>query len=152
MMPDHAFKQKLFAKCLEILDGKISALQSALKELTEGAQNDSKSSAGDKHETSRAMMQIEQENISRQLDELLRERNELALVDISSSSVVKKGSLIKTNHGYLFLSVAIGKVITDSNDVIVLSPQSPLGRKLTGLTAGSSAEVNGVQYRIDEID
>jgi transcription elongation GreA/GreB family factor len=146
-----SFKQKLFSACVELLNEKIKSLYTLLNDLTAGAENDAKSSAGDKHETSRTMMQIEHENISRQLEGLLKEKNVLSLTDIDTGAYITKGSLIHTNHGYIFLSVALGKIKVDTTEVMVLSPQSPIGRKLSGLTEGDSVEVNNTQYSIEEV-
>ena len=151
MKPSAELKQKLFTECLKILDERISQLTASLNDLTQGAESDAKSSAGDKHETARAMMQIEHGNLSHQLDELMKERNELAQTDISITSKIKKGSLIKTNHGNFFLAVALGKVMAENLTVIVLSPQSPLGGKLFGLSAGDAVDMNGVKYMIEEV-
>jgi hypothetical protein len=146
-----AFKRKLFSACMALLDEKIKGLYTALDDLTAGAETDSKSSAGDKHETSRAMMQIEHENLSRQLDGLLKEKNELAGIDIGRSEFIRKGSLIKTNYGYIFLSVALGKITVDAENVITLSPQSPLGKKLLNHSEGDTVETNGIKYEIKEV-
>ncbi|HKC67728.1 MAG TPA: hypothetical protein VKG26_05825 [Bacteroidia bacterium] len=145
-------KEKVYDACLQIVNKKIQALQNTLHELGEGALNDGKSSAGDKHETARAMMQLEQEKISKQLDELLAQKSFLQKTDITLKSMhITKGSLIKTNKGYLFLSIALGKIIIDGIDVIILSPQSPLGIKLIGLQSQSSVEVNKIVYMIEEV-
>jgi len=145
------FKQKIYSACLQLLEKRITALSSELNDLTEGAKNDSKSSAGDKHETARAMMQIEQANIGQQLDGLLKEKNELTNIDIGNKAYVAKGSLIKTNHGYLFLSIAIGKLIIDDIPVMVLSAQSPIGKKMLGKIKEDVVEINGVKYIVEEL-
>jgi hypothetical protein len=152
MKPSPALKQKILSVCLNILDERIKALRASLRDLTEGAENDAKSSAGDKHETARAMMQLEHENISRQLDELLKEKNELVQTDITTDTIIHKGSLIRTNHRFLFLSIALGKVEIDGTEVMALSPQSPLGRKLIGLSASDVVEMNGIQYTVEEVN
>ncbi|HXD94609.1 MAG TPA: hypothetical protein VNX01_15495 [Bacteroidia bacterium] len=145
-------KQKIHAACLQVVNKKIEALQNTLQELGEGALSDGKSSAGDKHETARAMMQLEQEKISRQLDEVLAQKSVLQKIDATlTSTQITKGSLVKTNKGYLFLSIALGKLMVDSIDIIVLSPQSPLGLKLMSLAAKSSVEINTVTYLIEEV-
>jgi transcription elongation GreA/GreB family factor len=36
--------------------------------------------------------------------------------------------------------------------VIALSPQSPLGAKLIGLTVGGFAEINNTQYTVENIE
>ena len=146
------FKEKVFATCLQLLDTKIQALQNTLQELAEGAISDGKSSAGDKHETARAMMKLEQEKISKQLTEVLAQKTILEKIDYTvKSTQIIKGSLIKTNKGYLFLSVALGKINIEGMDVIILSPQSPLGLKLMGLTAKSTVEINTTTYRVEEL-
>jgi len=145
-------KQKTHAACLQVVNKKIQVLQNNLQELGEGALSDGKSSAGDKHETARAMMQLEQEKISKQLDELIIQKTILQKIDATlKSTQIIKGSLVKTNKGYLFLSVALGKLIVDDIDVIILSPQSPLGLKLMGLQAKSSVEINKVTYLVEEV-
>lgn len=145
-------KEKVHAACLQLLTDKIRVLQDNLKALTQGAENDNKSSAGDKHETARAMMQLEQEKLSKQLDDLLKQRDVLLKIDTKNEPrQITKGSLVKTNKGYLFLSIPLGKLSMENIDVIVLSPQSPLGLKLLGLTTNTSVHTNGINYLIEEI-
>ena len=124
-------KQKLHAKCMELMDEKLAFLQNALLDLAQGAQNDSKSSAGDKHETARAMMQIEQEKLGRQLAEAKVMKSELERVNPEIvNQQVGKGSLVKTNLGYLYISVGLGKIVVDTNSIMTLSAESPLGKQL----------------------
>ena len=145
-------KQKIYNHCLQILVQKIEEINSALKTATESANNETKSSAGDKHETSRAMMQIEQEKLGKQLKELQAQRSELEKIDISKiSNQIAKGTLVKTDKGFLFLSIGLGKISVDAEPVFVVSPQSPLGSKLIGLKENDSAEMNGVIYKIEEL-
>jgi len=145
-------KQSVYTTCLQLLNNKITTLQNTLHELGEGAINDGKSSAGDKHETARAMMQLEQEKISKQLDEVLAQKTALQKIDVTiSTEQITKGSLIKTNKGYLFLSIALGKINVEGVDVIILSPQSPLGLKLMGLQVKSSVAINSTVYIIEEV-
>ena len=134
-------KQKVIDACFIVLEEKINSLKNILLELEEASQSDSKSSAGDKHETARAMMQIEQEKISRQLGELLEQKTQLE----------KGGVLIKTNKGFLFLSIALGKVLVDESTVMAISPQSPLGIKLNGLRTGDKTSINGADYLIESV-
>lgn len=146
-------KQKVYDACLSSLEAKIAFLKNILTGLEEGAESDSKSSAGDKHETSRAMMQLEQEKISSQLKELLSQK--LVLEKIKAASTggqVKPGSLVKTDKGYLFLSIALGKLAVDDISIAVISPASPLASKLQGLTTGSAVEVNGTRYLVESVE
>ena len=99
-------------------------MQVILNELNDSAKNETKSTAGDKHETALAMLQIEQENT----------RNKL------------------TNHGYLFLSIALGKITVEHQQIIALSPQSPLGLKLVGAKINDEIELNNLKYVIESIE
>ena len=144
--------QKIYNHYLRVLNEKITALQQVLNDLKESGANETKSTAGDKHETALAMLQIEQANIRAQLKEVLDQKVVYEKIDPSLSPVaVVNGSLIKTNRGYLFLSIAAGKAIVDGNAVIALSPQSPLGLKLIGLKVNDVAEINAAQYTIESI-
>ena len=145
-------KEQIYNECVQLLQQKVNDFTEALHELTAGVENDSKSSAGDKHETARAMAQLEQEKINRQLSEVSIQLELLQQININIPSLkVIKGSLVKTDKGLLFLSVAIGKLFIDDKAVIVLSPQSPLGQQLTGLQVKDAAEINGTRYAIEEV-
>jgi hypothetical protein len=98
------------------------------------------------------MLHIEQENTNQQLKEALKQKILFSKIDphVSTSKIIN-GSLIKTNKGHFFLSIALGKIIVDSTTVIALSPHSPLGQKLMGLKANDAAEMNGTRYIIESI-
>ena len=146
------FKGKVCQQCLQVVSDKFSGLQKALNELKESISNETKSTAGDKHETARAHLQIEQEHISRQLREVLDQKAILEQTDFSiESSAVIKGSLLKTSKGYLLISIAAGKLNVDGITVFALSPLSPLGTKLMGLKVGDAAKMNELNYTIEAI-
>jgi len=147
-----SLKQKVFTSCIKLLDTKIEALKKELMELQQGVENDSKSSAGDKHETARAMMQIEYEKLSVMLNDQLYKKSDLEKTDIKSvTGKIKNGSLVKTNYGYLFLGPTVGKIIVDDIAVMTVSLQSPIGLKLSGQKVGNSIEVNGMNYVVENI-
>ena len=136
-----------------MLNEKIRLLQTVLAELKETGANETKSTAGDKHETALAMIQIEQANKRAQLDALFLQKAALDIIDPSvTASQVVNGSLIKTNKGYLILSVALGKATVDNKIITALSPQSPLGTKLMGLKTGDTAVVNNNEFIIESIE
>lgn len=128
-------------------------LQKVLADLKDSGANETKSTAGDKHETALAMLQIEQANTRAQLQEVLNQQAALEKINPElSAEIILNGSLIKTNRGYLFMSVALGKAVVDGTPVIALSPQSPLGQRLMGLKAGEVAEINGVAYIVESLE
>ena len=146
-------KQKIYNHYLGVINDKIKLLQQVLADLKESSSNETKSTAGDKHETTLAMLQIEQANIRGQLKDVLDKKTALEKINpLLTTTKIVNGSLIKTNKGYLFMSVALGKAIIEGIAVTALSPQSPLGTKLMGLTAGDIAEINNNSYVIENIE
>jgi transcription elongation GreA/GreB family factor len=146
------FKQKIYDYYLKLVEDRISMLQQVLADLKETGANETKSTAGDKHETALAMIQIEQANVGTQLNEVFLQKAALEKINAALSAAhIIPGSLIKTNRGYLFLSIALGKATIDGIIVTALSPQSPLGAKLAGLKAGDTAEINHNKFIIESV-
>lgn len=142
-------KQAVHQQCVLLLHKKQQELQDVLKGLTESAANETKSTAGDKHETALAMLQIEQENTSRQLNLLLTQISFLEKIDVSKHHTnVSNGSLVSTNKGLFYIAIALGKILVEDTPIFVLSLQSPLGNKLSGLQQGDYTELNGTKYNI----
>jgi transcription elongation GreA/GreB family factor len=145
-------KQKIYNHFLQVVNDKIILLKKVLADLKESGANETKSTAGDKHETALAMLQIEQANIRGQLSEALTQKASLEKINHSViAGTIVKGSLIKTNKGYFFMSIALGKAVLEGVAVTALSPQSPLGIKLLGLKRGEAAEINNTNYVIENI-
>ncbi len=120
--------------------------------LAEDSRNDAKGSAGDKHETSLAMMHIEQEKLNRKLAEFY---SQLAIVDkidpTISNPKVAIGSIVVVNSMVVYISAALPKAVIDGKTVIAVSPEAPLGSALLGKTVGSEVEVNKTKFKISEI-
>ena len=146
------FKEKIYKSYLRILEDKIQLFQNILNELRESSSNETKSTAGDKYETALAMLHIEQENTNQQLKEAVKQKVLFSKIDpAASTSTIINGSLIKTNRGYFFLSIALGKTVVDDITVIALSPHSPLGQKLMGLKVNDTTRINGMEYLIETV-
>ena len=146
------FKQKVVAYYRQQVQDKEDAFRDMIAALTEGATNDAKGSAGDKHETALAMMHLEQEKLNAKLAEILQQKAVLEKIDPAVRTVkVATGSLVRANSMYLFMSLALPKITIDDKTVIALSPQSPLGTKLLGMQAGDSFELNGTKYVVEVV-
>ena len=146
-------KQKILAHYLSAVNDKLERLQKVLADLKESGTNETKSTAGDKHETALAMLQIEQANVRTQLQDVLAKKSALEKIDPTlSTKIIVNGSLINTNKCYLWISAALGKAVIENKQVIALSPQSPLGQKLMGLQPGARVMMNQVEYIIESIE
>lgn len=146
------FKQKTLSHYQLLLQDKIDIYQDLILSLTEDAQNDAKSSAGDKHETTLSKLHIEQEKIANKLKEAIEQQAILSKFDITQvSNNVVLGSLVITNHLTVFVCTALPKITVDNQTVFAISPQSPLGMQLMHKTLKAEFLVNQVNYKILEI-
>jgi len=58
-------KEELYKLCVNHINDTINTNNKCLKQLSDAIASESKSTAGDKHETGRAMINLEQENLSK---------------------------------------------------------------------------------------
>ena len=147
-----SLKQKILSHYQILLQDKIDIYQDLILSLTEDAQNDAKSSAGDKHETTLSKLHIEQEKIANKLKEALEQQVILSKLDITQvSNNVVLGSLVITNHLTVFVCTALPKTTYDNQTIFAISPQSPLGIQMMHKTIQAEFLVNQVNYKILEI-
>lgn len=147
------FKLQIIQHSFSLLQGKIDLLTNTLRDLSDSAANETKRTAGDKHETALAMLQIEQENNNRQLNELLNQKRVLEQIDFTiQSTTIGKGSLVTTNKGIFFLSIGLGKLQIEGQQIIAVSIESPLGQQLAGRCIDDQFELNQHIYKILQID
>lgn len=145
-------KAMVLAHCRDLVAARISSLEAVLAGLAESVANETKSTAGDKYETARAMLHIEQDQVRRQLAELRDQSGVLAAIDeTKNADILGMGSLFKLGGDWYFLSTALGKLDIGGTRVFALSLQSPLGAKLRGLRAGESLSQNGRELQVEAI-
>lgn len=141
-------KAELLARCVELANTKVQALEKELASMRDAVQSESKSTAGDKHETGRAMIHLEQEKLHQQLAEAKHMVAELQVVDSNLKTEVGLGSLVRTNKGTFFLAASLGKVELDGTDYFVVSAKAPIAKQFLGKQAGETGNMNGMVYDI----
>lgn len=145
-------KAKLHAHLIEMVDQKIQTAESAIAAAKHSRDNETKSTAGDKYETGRAMMHIEIEKNQNQLEKAITLDTILqSIKDNESSDVIKLGSLVVTNKGIYFLSIGLGKVQLDNEVYFVISVASPIGQLLVGKSKGDAVLRNGKEIEVREV-
>ena len=145
-------KQKAHQYYFESITNKIAIQHTTLADLNYSAANETKSTAGDKHETALAMLQIEQAHVGKKLEELKFQLLELNHIDRDKTNkTIALGSLIKTNEGYFYLSAALGKTVFDDVNIIALSVRSPLGILLIGKKVEEQISFKNTIYIIEEL-
>jgi transcription elongation GreA/GreB family factor len=142
-------KPQLYAACVTATEQRIRTIRETLDALAEAKNNETKSSVGDKYETGRAMLQIEEEKGQRQLLEALQTRQVLESIDPDqSSATVRVGSLVRTDRGNYYVAIGIGKVVLDGEAYYCVSVEAPLVRAMLGKQVGDEVAFNGVVRQI----
>jgi transcription elongation GreA/GreB family factor len=144
-----SIKKALHQRCLTLAEDRIVSLQHILKEAQQAANNETKSSAGDKHETGRAMAQLETEKLTAQLSEALNIKQNLTQINptITNNTVVL-GSMVYTNKGNFYIAASIGKVTITNEVFFAISPASPIGKLLLTKKEKESFSLNDNAYTI----
>ena len=136
-------KQEVYDVLKDELNKKISGIQQQFDELKQALTSETKSTAGDKHETGRAMAQLEQEKLSSQLTQFMTLKDALSKVNPKAKhDTIQYGSLVETSNGYFFFSIGLGKINVNGTDVFCITATSPLGQKLLGKSKGDSIQMN----------
>lgn len=146
------FKQEIIIYYKTMLQDRIDVLQDRIKELATDAQNYAKSSAGDKHETSLSMMQLEQEKTSAKLRQELKLQTQFKVINFfCDSSTIALGSLVKANSFYFLIAVTLPKIKINNQTIFAISPDAPLGSLLLGKKKGETVVINNMAYQIEEV-
>ena len=128
-----------------MLEQKIKVAKENVSYIQEARNNETKSSAGDKYETSREMMQAELDKQSLLLQQFIHQKNVfLKIQKTKLSEKIDFGSWVETNQGNYLIAVGIGKV----REAFVISLASPLGMALKGHKRGDKITFQNKEYKI----
>ena len=131
-------KDKVLEACYAYLAKRVEQIQLAIDDANYSIREETKSSAGDKYETSREMIQQDLTRYQQQL--MLAQQDQDILKKIEEQNIVHQavglGSLVKTNKGTYFVSISIGELKIEESSVFVISLQSPIGQGLKGKKVG----------------
>lgn len=145
-------KERLYQACLTFIRQRIHTAQTALEQAREASNDDTKSSAGDKFETTREMMQ---QDISRNKRLLADAEQNLHLLeslkDAPLSDKVRNGSLVITDNGVFYLTISAGLLKLEDQQVFAISIVSPIGQLLSGKKVGEAFSFNNNHYQIKQI-
>ena len=145
-------KKELVEQCDAILSVKIARLKKNLDDLQEDLNNESKSSAGDKYETGREMINLEWNKLSAQMNELLKLREILLRIDPErKNDLVTTGSIVITNKNNYFLSVPLGQLKMENEVFFAVGVNAPIIKPMLGKAAGDKVIFNDQHFEIEHI-
>ena len=145
-------KQSLYNQCNDYIENRFKTIQNTIAEIQESLLSETKSSAGDKHETGRAMLQLEREKAGQQLVEVQKLKETLAKIDLNkSSNIVCLGSVVYTSQANYFISISAGKLTIDNTNYFAISPNTPIGQLLFSKEVGDEVIFREDKFSIKEI-
>lgn len=143
--------KELYVTIASEIDSKINYLNNLIADLR-SQNNDTKSSMGDKYETSREMMQQEITRIQNQLNEVILQQESFQKIAIKHSDIIVNGSYLETSMGNFVIACSLGEISYDGKKIFVLSSQTPLSKVLLGKKVGETFEMNGKSFLIKKLD
>ena len=145
-------KKAVNTKCLEIVGQRLDIIDDNLKNMQHSKQSETKSSAGDKYETGRAMIQNQEELYKRQRHQTQIILDQLLKIDPDKKCErVEDGALVTLASGHFYISAGMGKITVGDKDVFALSLASPLGMALKHRKAGEVFNFNEKKQNILQI-
>jgi transcription elongation GreA/GreB family factor len=136
----------------DTLEAALLEAKEALAAMQDSLTSETKSTAGDKYETGRAMVQIELQKLSAQHDKIAGQLQTLAQVDPQRAcATVEFGSLVQTAQESYFFAIPAGKITVDGQVHYAISMASPIGSLLQGKVVGQSASFQGRELTITGI-
>jgi hypothetical protein len=144
-------KKHVIEYILSVLRSNTDLLENELKSINEEKNSISKSSAGDKHETSRALMQSEFDKINNNYQSQLNHLKVIESLDMSDKPKIGLGSLIETDSSILFIGIGLGIHQIGNKKVMIVSKASPIGKQLEGKKEGDYILLNNNKEKIIRI-
>ncbi|MBL7963828.1 MAG: GreA/GreB family elongation factor [Flavobacteriales bacterium] len=145
-------KHALISTLADQLREKLITCESAIASTRAAFASDTKSSAGDKHEVGRAMVQQELDKLEEQRAKLIVLQQELARVPLARVyEQVGFGSLVITDQGGYFIAIGLGAVEVEGEPYYAISLASPIGQALKGKRVGDAIDFNGTRITVQAI-
>ncbi len=144
-------KQKLYDLCMQYAGQRVETAQEAIRSAKESSESDTKSSAGDKYETGREMMQQEIARNEQQLLEARKLLHAMSRIPLKEHTAPVPGALVITDKGNFYLSISAGQLELDGKNYFAISPSSPIAVRLSGLKPGDDFTFNQRTFTIEKI-
>ncbi|EAR02876.1 3-oxoacyl-ACP synthase [Maribacter sp. HTCC2170] len=151
-MSEIVLKEQLLDFCKGFVNERKGRIESQIKEVHEALGSETKSSAGDKHETGRAMLQLEREKLGTQLAEVEKMAKIINKVDITTKKdSASLGSLVCTDSSNYFLAISAGEYKSTEKRTYCISMNTPIGIILLGKKVDDVIDFNGNQIKILQV-
>ena len=145
-------KEQLYNQCLEFVETRFQTIQNTINEIQIALTSETKSSAGDKHETGRAMLQLEREKAGNQLSETQKVKEALSKINIENTSkTISLGSVVYTSKSNYFIAISAGELIVENEVFYAISPNTPIGQLLIGKINNDKIQFRNQEFIVKKL-
>ncbi|MEP7253939.1 MAG: hypothetical protein ABI683_16210 [Ginsengibacter sp.] len=146
------YKKRLKSQCVDIIQQRIENLKNSMKNAQAAANQEEKSSAGDKYETARAMSHMEKDMHAKQLASNMSELQNLTSVNCDKLyQCAEKGSVVDCETILFFIAAGLGKIVFENTIVYLVSPSAPIFKTLKNKTMGEHFSFSNKDYLINDV-
>lgn len=146
-------KTGLLVECQKYLDVRINRILVSIKDLENSLSGETKSSAGDKYETGREMINAEIEKLSGQLKEFKKLEEVLQIAERNQNhKEINLGSVVETSTANYFIAIPAGEITFENGKFYAIGANSPVAKVLLGKTAGEEFTFNGMSNKINSVN
>lgn len=147
-----SIKEALYKQCLAFVDNRLLTVKNTMQEIQQSLLSETKSSAGDKHETGRAMLQLEREKVGNQLAEIIKIKENLSRISIENpSDKIHLGSVVYTSKANYYIAISAGVVKVYNTEFYAISPITPIAKLLFGKTINDTISFRTQSFTITAI-
>ena len=125
-------KKALLDHCHQHLMDTLLQLERGITQAREAANLEEKSSAGDKFETTRAMMHLEMESFIRRRADTLSSLSKVDQIKPIHQDIVEQGAIVETDQGTYFIGISAPSIEIDHKLIRCLSTDAPLYKAMQG--------------------
>ncbi|SNR59255.1 hypothetical protein SAMN04488009_2695 [Maribacter sedimenticola] len=137
-------KDNAYQFCGQFVADKFDKIHLQITELETALTTETKSSAGDKHETGRAMIQLEREKLGQRLAELEKTKQVLSKIPRDSGITnIGLGNLVVTDAALYYIGISAGVYKQGTSLVYCISAGTPIGQLLFRKSVGEHFSFNG---------
>ncbi|MDW5289535.1 3-oxoacyl-ACP synthase [Formosa sp. PL04] len=152
MKNNSEIKQQLLKLCEAFIDKRLANVKHNIAEVQEALTSETKSSAGDKHETGRAMLQLEREKFGTQLSEVNQVKQALSKINVlKQSETICLGSAIITDKSNYFIAISAGEIEFNNIKYFAIAPNTPIGQLLLSKKVGDKIVFRNQDFEIIKV-
>ncbi|MFD0863219.1 3-oxoacyl-ACP synthase [Sungkyunkwania multivorans] len=154
-METNDIKTILFKQCEQFVNERLGRIQDRIQGIQQSLNSETKSTAGDKHETGRAMLQLEREKVGQQLAEVQKLVAILCKIEVlpehttfQDQGRIRLGSLVFTDQANYFISISAGVLKHKEDSFYAIATNTPIGILLIGKEKGETIVFKGKKITI----